>query len=1185
MGFHVRKSLRVGPFRFNLSKSGVGVSAGVKGIRIGTGPRGNYVRIGADGLRYRTSLPAGNASHPHLPRPPVPGMQSAPEVATFERIDSGDVLRMVDSTSAALLEEINARHRQGRLWPWVAAAMCLLILLAFPTHVWIARGLLLLGAAATVWAYWRDEVAGTVVLLYDLDAAADAAFQDLHDAFLGMASAHRAWNVDARAAVTDSKRNAGANTLLQRAGIALTVGAPTTIKTNITVPVVPAGTETLYFFPDRVLVFSPRGVGAVGYDQLRIAVSSHPFVETDPVPADARVVGRTWRYVNKDGRPDRRFRDNPEIPVVLYEQVHFASGTGLNELLQLSRTGGGERFRAAASCMAEVSRMIPRAGRESTVQGPAVKPVDVPTLAFSAVPHDPPAQNDHPSPSPRPEPVSVSPPQSPPVSIPAPIVANPETSGDTREVGGGSAGDSVSEPAKRARHVPAEVPPPSVPPRDTARSGISPRPVQSGARWVPPGESVEVGGYVLRDGMVFVGQGMRAAVEWRGAEPALIDPRLELASGSQADGATAGYWPSYSTVSPAFRARYLRWLAGGRMDPGADLGCVFLFFYGIERRILVDAEREGVSSEEIALLVTELERLLGLYGESGSFRNYAGSFLDFVRIRQGLMDLEPGAPPTERTGYELPFGVRAVLGRFASARTPIPAEWALAWVRFSPLVSLRTPAVRCSEEFEIAFRVRYHQRFGEGMVLKPNRTPLSVTYQPASASFSGQIFRVRVDDLPDVGVLQAPLDRLRQVAEAATDVLDRYSRWVGRTGEGDSLAALALLPPEVLRKRIRRKVPPLLADLMSAMGPDGYATVSASVLTYHWPGQRADRLSKKEAEGLTELLEKCGLGIAPDVRHTGINPSQAEFATVFLLPGEASVPGPDLAPAILLLNLAAAVAGSDELARAEEEEIERHLEVSYHLGAADRARLRAHLTWVRVCPPSTAGLKKQVEQLPAEGRAAVARALVAIAGADGHVSPAEVRMLIRLYPLLGLDEKQVYADVHALAAGGSAPVTVLPAEPATEYAIPRPEPEPTPAPAPTGFVLDTTRIAAIQHETRDVTRVLASVFAGEEPEEAAPPPYAEASSPAPEDDVEDPPGADDRLPGLDAAHSALVRVLGERTEWRAAEVSAFAERHGLLAAGAMETINDAAFQLCDEPLLEGIDPIEVNPYAREEMFA
>lgn len=47
MGLYLRKSVRVGPLRFNLSKGGVGVSAGIKGLRVGTGPRGNYVHIRA----------------------------------------------------------------------------------------------------------------------------------------------------------------------------------------------------------------------------------------------------------------------------------------------------------------------------------------------------------------------------------------------------------------------------------------------------------------------------------------------------------------------------------------------------------------------------------------------------------------------------------------------------------------------------------------------------------------------------------------------------------------------------------------------------------------------------------------------------------------------------------------------------------------------------------------------------------------------------------------------------------------------------------------------------------------------------------------------------------------------------------------------------------------------------------
>jgi hypothetical protein len=61
MGLFFRKSIGAGPFRLNLSKSGVGVSAGVHGARIGLGTRGPYVSAAKGGVYYRKHL--GAAAH------------------------------------------------------------------------------------------------------------------------------------------------------------------------------------------------------------------------------------------------------------------------------------------------------------------------------------------------------------------------------------------------------------------------------------------------------------------------------------------------------------------------------------------------------------------------------------------------------------------------------------------------------------------------------------------------------------------------------------------------------------------------------------------------------------------------------------------------------------------------------------------------------------------------------------------------------------------------------------------------------------------------------------------------------------------------------------------------------------------------------------------------------------------
>ena len=63
MGFIYRKSVSVGPFRVNVSKSGVGWSVGGKGFRTGVSGRGKrYTTFGipGTGVGYRASGSTGS---------------------------------------------------------------------------------------------------------------------------------------------------------------------------------------------------------------------------------------------------------------------------------------------------------------------------------------------------------------------------------------------------------------------------------------------------------------------------------------------------------------------------------------------------------------------------------------------------------------------------------------------------------------------------------------------------------------------------------------------------------------------------------------------------------------------------------------------------------------------------------------------------------------------------------------------------------------------------------------------------------------------------------------------------------------------------------------------------------------------------------------------------------------------
>ncbi len=56
MGLFFRKGFHIGPFRINFSKSGIGISLGVPGLRVGSGPQGSYVRAEKFGFGFRKNL-------------------------------------------------------------------------------------------------------------------------------------------------------------------------------------------------------------------------------------------------------------------------------------------------------------------------------------------------------------------------------------------------------------------------------------------------------------------------------------------------------------------------------------------------------------------------------------------------------------------------------------------------------------------------------------------------------------------------------------------------------------------------------------------------------------------------------------------------------------------------------------------------------------------------------------------------------------------------------------------------------------------------------------------------------------------------------------------------------------------------------------------------------------------------
>jgi tellurite resistance protein len=693
------------------------------------------------------------------------------------------------------------------------------------------------------------------------------------------------------------------------------------------------------------------------------------------------------------------------------------------------------------------------------------------------------------------------------------------------------------------------------------------KPVNPDTVWIPPGKPIKIAGKDIPGGMLYVGQYLQPAGGYTDIEPSLINPKLKV-NFTQPDqyGERMSYWPSYSDIDPACRGAFLNWLAGGRKDHNTNVGYVFIFFYGLERRAFADAKESRSAQSEIPLIVKEVRRLLGIYGANGSFNGYANNFLNAVLLMQSPQRVYETRPPEERAGWELPMSLRLGLGQLISEGKPIPAAWACSWVMLHPETRLRTPATRCKDEFQKLFKIRYTAKYGDGMEIKPNKARLKATFRTASHSL-GDI-EIPCGDIPDVERLSGPANRLRKFVEECTDALDPLSRFLGRKpDQADSLEALALLPEELLDSTDHPQSSKIQDWLNGQLGDRQKTYVDASELVKMWPSSKEDILTKKETISLAHMLEKFGYGLEPDPRFGGANLQAKGKALLFRLTKDApKAASQEYRAATVLLHLAASISGADGVvADSERDHLETYLEDALEMSIGEKTRLRAHLDWLLHSPPGLAGIKKRVESLKEEDKKAIATFCVGVAGADGYIDPSEIKTLTKLYPILGLATDDVFTHIHSMMSVApvpsvDGPVTVQQANASAKgYAIStQPNIDEIRS---KGVDLDMNMIQTKLKETAEITEILGSIFQEDEPEKFVAK-LVEECVPT--------------IGPLDAAHTKLLKALVKKEEWSRSEFEELAEKYGLLPDGALDFINDAAYEICDEPLCDGDDPILVE---------
>lgn len=324
MGIRFRKSINLGGgFRINISKSGVGYSWGTKGYRITKTANGN--------IRETYSLPGTGISYTKENKKSSQNNMQNDEAVN---VDIGDINDFQSSEYADIISSISRTIKLDKLTSVIIVFGALGIIFR-PLLILILIGIILKIILLMI---------SRVNLNYEMDEE-HANIYDRTTACYGTLNKNcKLWRLTQYTNVQNRKTNAGANRSVNRKNIKIINSVPYYIKTNVNALTFDIGKEKIVILPDKMLIIRNSQVGAISYDSIKINVGTSNFVESETVPSDAEIINYTWQYVNKNGSPDKRYKNNRKLPVCKYGTIEITSVEGLNLFLYCSNKDSALEF-------------------------------------------------------------------------------------------------------------------------------------------------------------------------------------------------------------------------------------------------------------------------------------------------------------------------------------------------------------------------------------------------------------------------------------------------------------------------------------------------------------------------------------------------------------------------------------------------------------------------------------------------------------------------------------------------------------------------------------------------------------------------------------------------------------------------------------------------------------------------
>lgn len=253
----------------------------------------------------------------------------------------------------------------------------------------------------------------------------------------------------------------------------------------------------------------------------------------------------------------------------------------------------------------------------------------------------------------------------------------------------------------------------------------------------------------------------------------------------------------------------------------------------------------------------------------------------------------------------------------------------------------------------------------------------------------------------------------------------------------------------------------------------------------------------------------------------------------------------------LLIRLGVIVANIDGFIHEKEKELlKRFIDSNQNLQDTEKQYLQLFLLSCLNNTHGMQGLRDKIAKLDSNQRKIISHLLISIALADGDAAPAEIKQIEKLYTALGLDKFTVVNDIHTLSASSNKALQKQP--------LAASENNKTDTDKKSNIILDSAILKLHESETSDVQSLLSSIFTDIEEEPTVPQPELPDNQ------------------NLDSTHQQFLNILITREHWKRDEYIELCKKFNLLPDGAIETINEWAYECVDAPLIEENNDIYID---------